>query len=145
MAHRSEVVPGNAQDVTEELKSKAAQALALAAVHLATVRPGDVLEEDVDLAVVVGAKVYDVGGRTSGSGSGISRLALEALGDIVPRGGITRLEAAAPMAQAAQVLGYDWSDDDDRRVIPSIPGPRRTSESGSVPAPRPAQGTEAGR
>ncbi|MFI9418026.1 hypothetical protein [Streptomyces werraensis] len=110
-------------DAADEHRSAAAEALAMVAGHLATHDPGKVLDE-FTFAALVGAKVYDAGGR-SGSGRGlkVSRLALHAVGSIPA--GVSRVEFAVPVAQAARTLGYDWTADDNRRVIPTIPGQRR--------------------
>lgn len=123
MAHRNERCPGVNRDLADEHKSAAAEALAMVAGHLATHDPDKVLDEFA-FAALVGAKVYDAGGR-SGSGRGlrVSRLALQTVG-AVPAG-VSRVEFAVPVALAARTLGYDWTADDNRRVIPTIPGQRR--------------------
>ncbi|WP_457455792.1 hypothetical protein [Streptomyces sp. TE5632] len=117
----------------------------MAAGHLATVDP-DARLCGMSFAVLVGAKVYDVGGR-SGTGGGvrISRLALEAIGEVPA--GVTRVEFAVQVAEAAGALGYDWSADDNRRVIPRhpVPGPRESDENGRVPAPRREQRAQVAR
>ncbi|MFI2434707.1 hypothetical protein [Streptomyces sp. NPDC018693] len=109
------------EGITEEQKSKAAEALAMTAGHLASVDP----DKDVDeftFAVLVGAKVYDIGGRSGRSGGvRIVRQALEAVGE-VPSGGVTRVEFAVPVARAAQALGYDWSKNDNRQLAAAVAG-----------------------
>jgi hypothetical protein len=108
------------QGIAQELKSKAAQALAMTAGHLASIDPDRDIEE-LAFAAVVGSKVYDVGGR-SGSGGGvrIARLALEAVGEVPD--GMTRVEFAVTVAQAARSLGYDWSKDDNRHLAEAVAG-----------------------
>jgi hypothetical protein len=128
MAQSTDRRPAVGRGVTDEHRSKAAEALALTAGRLASDRPTEPVD-DIEFAALLGAKVYDVGGR-SGSGGGvwISRLALEQAGDVPA--GVTREVFAVQVAQAAQALGYDWSADDNRRVIPTIPGPRREQRAG---------------
>ncbi|MDQ1018842.1 hypothetical protein [Streptomyces afghaniensis] len=108
------------QGITAEQKCKAAEALAMTAGHLASIDPDRDIDE-LAFAAVLGAKVYDVGGR-SGSGGGvrISRLALEAVGEVPD--GVTRVEFAVTVAQAARTLGYDWSTDDNRRLVEGVAG-----------------------
>jgi hypothetical protein len=122
MAQSTDPRPAVGQGVTGEHRSKAAEALALTAGRLASHRPDEGVDE-IEFAALLGTKVYDVGGR-SGSGGGvrISRLALEEVGEVPT--GVTRKVFAVQVAQAAQALGYDWSADDNRRVIPIIPAPR---------------------
>ncbi|MFE6551682.1 hypothetical protein ACFVHS_25225 [Streptomyces sp. NPDC057746] len=123
MAQITDRGPGVTQDVTGEHESKAAQVLAQVAGLLATEQPEAVLD-GIDFAVLVGAKAYELGGRSChGGGPSISRLALNRVGDVPA--GVTRVEFAVRVAQAAAALGYDWTADENRRVIPTIPAPRR--------------------
>ncbi|MFD0209164.1 hypothetical protein ACFVH9_08500 [Streptomyces hirsutus] len=128
MAHRNDRPLGVPQGVADEHRSKAAVALAMVAGHLATRDPQRALNA-LDFAVLVGVKVYDVGGRSrAGDGVDISHLVLEAVGEVPA--GVSRVEFAVPVAKAAQALGYDWTADDNRRVIPTIPAPRREQLAG---------------
>ncbi|UJV42946.1 hypothetical protein [Streptomyces sp. AMCC400023] len=125
MAQRTDLRASGAQDHTE-YQTKAAEVLAMVAGHLATVDPKDPVDE-LAVTVLVGAKVYEAGGRSGRSGGvRVSRLALRALGDV--GGGVSREAFAVQAAEAAQRLGYDWTADDNRRVIPKIPAPRREPE-----------------
>ena len=100
MPNSTDQISSGAPGVTDEHRSKAAEALALAAVQLVTVRPDEVLTDEMDFAVLLGAKVYDVGGR-SGSGGGvrISRLALDAVGEVPA--GVKRAAFARPADSGA--------------------------------------------
>ncbi|MEU1853948.1 hypothetical protein ABZ499_32995 [Streptomyces sp. NPDC019990] len=120
MAKGTDLRASGEQGITEDHRSKAAEALALVADHLATIDPANAIDE-MGVAVLVGAKVYDVGGR-SGSGGGVrvSRIALTALGD-VPEG-VTRREFAVRAAEAAQALGHDGSKLGDRRPAEAVAG-----------------------
>lgn len=114
---------GVTQDVTGEHESKAAQVLAQVAGALATEQP-EVVLDGIDFAVLVGSKTYELAGRSRhGGGPSISRLALKTVGEVPA--GVTRVELAVDVAQAAAALGYDWTADDNWRVIPTIPAPRR--------------------
>ncbi|PSK52429.1 hypothetical protein B0E38_04755 [Streptomyces sp. 111WW2] len=136
---------GLAQGVSGEHESKTAQVLAEVAKVLAGDRPTEAVD-GVDFAVLVGTRSYEVAGRTCrGGGVSVSRTAMHMVGDIPA--GVTREEFAVQVAEAAGALGYDWSADDNREVIPRhpVPGPRESDENGRVPAPRREQRTEDAR
>ncbi|TFV33163.1 hypothetical protein E4K10_30245 [Streptomyces sp. T1317-0309] len=110
------------QDVTSEQQSKAAEVLARTAIALAA-QPAVVLD-GIDFAVLVGAKAYELAGRSChGGGVTVSRLALNTVGEVPA--GVTREVFAVRVAEVAQALGYDWTADENRKVIPTIPAPRR--------------------
>jgi hypothetical protein len=112
--------PRGGEGLTDEQKSVAAHGLAMVAGDLASADPGKPLD-GIDLAAMVGAKVCDAGGR-SGAGGGVRilRAALVAVGEVPD--GVTRVEFAVPVAQAARALGYDWSKDDNRHLAAAVAG-----------------------
>jgi hypothetical protein len=120
MSKGTDLRAGGVQSLTDEQKSVAAHGLAMVAGHLASADPGKPLD-GIDLAAMVGAKVYDAGGR-SGAGGGVRilRAALVAVGEVPD--GVTRVEFAVPVAQAARTLGYDWSQDDNRQLAAAVTG-----------------------
>ncbi|MFF4900506.1 hypothetical protein [Streptomyces sp. NPDC001068] len=152
MAQTTDRPLGMARDVTGEHASKAALVLAETARTLATENPQG-LVASLEFTVLVGARAYDQVGRSChGGGSNVSRMALTAVAERTGLGrgdvpdGATREVFAVEVAQAARALGYDWTgiqaewgEDADERAIPRlpVPGPRRTEESGRIPAPRP--------
>ncbi|MFJ4469525.1 hypothetical protein ACIP2X_18810 [Streptomyces sp. NPDC089424] len=135
---------GLARDVTGEHASKAALVLAGVARTLAVEDPKSSVNA-MEFTVLVGARAYERGGRSChGGGVSVSRTALRAVGQVPAD--VAREVFAVTVAEAARTLGYDWSGvqgewDDNERAIPKhpVPGPRRTDESGRVPAPRRAQ------
>ncbi|MFE9127748.1 hypothetical protein ACFYOF_20460 [Streptomyces sp. NPDC007148] len=119
--------PGATQGITSEHESQAARVLAEIAGVLATEQPGIILD-GIDFAVLVGAKAYELGGRSChGRGPSISRLVLNRMGDVPA--GVTPVEFAVRVAQAAAALGYDWAADDNRPVVPRFPAPRKPEAS----------------
>lgn len=154
MAQSTDRSPGMARDVTGDHTSKAALVLAEVAKALVTDNPQDPADS-FKFMILVGVRAYDQAGRSChGGGQNVSRRALAAVADLtgLPRGEApagTREEFAVTVAQAAQALGYDWSgtqfpwsQDADEPAIPRhpVPGPRRSDESATIPAPRPEQG-----
>ncbi|MEU0950470.1 hypothetical protein ABZ379_48805 [Streptomyces canus] len=153
MAQITDRTLGVARDVTGEHRSKAATVLAQVATALANEAPTEPVDA-LKFTVLVGARAYDQAGRSChGGGQNVSRMALTAVAERtgLERGeapaGVTREEFAVTVAQAARALGYDWSGiqgawDGNERAIPRlpVPGPRKSNESGRVPAPRPEQG-----
>jgi hypothetical protein len=133
MAKSTDLQAASPQGPTDEQRSTAAETLARVAGHLASIDP-DHRIDDIGFAVLVGAKLWDVALRTGVSGGEhVLHVALDAVGTVPSD--MTRAELAVPVAQAAQALGYDWSADDNRRVIPTIPAPRRTTETTDKPHP----------
>ncbi|MEV6738649.1 hypothetical protein AB0N14_17640 [Streptomyces sp. NPDC051104] len=129
MAKITEACPPVNRDVSGEHESKAAEVLAKVAGALATDEPDKAID-GIDFAVLVGAKAYEQAGRSChGGGVNVSRMALRTVGEVPA--GVTRVEFAVTVAQAAQRLGYDWAADDNRRVIPTIPAPRREPKAGA--------------
>lgn len=136
MTHRSDLVQGPALDVTDEHKSQAAAVLARLAERFAEYQPG-ALVDDFRFAVRVGAEAYnETGRRLAGAHKVVAALVRE---HAPSTEGATCGRFAAGLLAAARALG--WSDDDNAPAIPrhDIPGPRRSDESGRVPAPRPEQ------
>ncbi|MYR55970.1 hypothetical protein GTY54_49425 [Streptomyces sp. SID625] len=118
MTQGTDLQSREARGLTDEQKSVAAEGLALAAAHLASMDPGKPLD-GIDLAALVGAKVYDAGGRSGAAGGArILRAALVAVGE-VPAGAV-REDFAVPVAQAARSFGYDWAADGSRDLFPSM-------------------------
>ncbi|MGX1513986.1 hypothetical protein [Streptomyces collinus] len=142
MAHRSDRIPGRTPDVTEEHKSQAGQVLAAVAARYADDEPSAPVD-GLGFVTRVGAAAYDVTGRTlAGAHKVVAALAREAAPAVE---GMTRGELAAGLRETAAGLG--WSEDDNGPAIPRhpVPGPRESDESGTVPAPRRGELTEAGR
>ncbi|MET8609740.1 hypothetical protein [Streptomyces misionensis] len=113
---------GSPHGVASEHESKAAEVLAMVAGDLATNAPDEAVDP-TRFAVLVGTRAYEQAGRSChGGGQNVSRLALQTVGEVPV--GVTRVEFSVTVAQAARALGYDWTADDNRRVIPTIPAPR---------------------
>lgn len=124
MAHRNDLIPGQSPGVSGEHESRAAVVLAGVAGELATTDP-TVLVDPTDFPILVGVHAARTGLT---GGQNVCRVALRAVG-AVPAG-VSREVFAVQVAQGAQALGYDWSADDNRRVIPTIPAPRREQRAG---------------
>ncbi|KQW13560.1 hypothetical protein [Streptomyces sp. Root369] len=120
MSKGTDLRANGAQSLTDEQKTVAAGALAKAAGHLAVDDP-DGLIYGLDLTALVGAMVYEVGLQNGvRGGREISRVAREALGEVPD--GVTRVEFAVTVAQAARAFGYDWSADDNRSLAEVVAG-----------------------
>ena len=119
MAQSTDPRPAVGQGITGEHESRAALVLAGVAGELATDSPEAVVDP-TDFPIMVG--IHAARGGITG-GQNVSRLAMRTVGAVPP--GVSREEFAVQVAQGAQALGYDWSADDNRRVIPTIPAPRR--------------------
>ncbi|MGX1301396.1 hypothetical protein RKD35_002884 [Streptomyces albogriseolus] len=136
MAHRSDLLQGPALDVTDEHKTQAAAVLARLADRYAEEEPGR-LVDDFAFTMRVGAEAYDETGRSlAGAHKVVASLVREHAPSLE---GVACGPFAAGLRAAARALG--WSDEDNQPAIPRhpVPGPRRTDESGRVPAPRPEQ------
>jgi hypothetical protein len=127
MAQSTDPRPAVGQGVTGEHESRAALVLATVAGELASTDPEGVVDP-TDFPIMVGIHAARTGLT---SGQNVSRLALRTVGGVPA--GVTREVFAVQVAQGAQSLGYDWSADDNRRVIPTIPAPRREQRA-EVPA-----------
>ncbi|AIV35575.1 hypothetical protein NI25_20440 [Streptomyces sp. CCM_MD2014] len=107
--------------------------------HFTRVRPGGYLTP-VALGAAVAGEVYNAGGRTSrANGAAVSTAVTAALpaADFTS----TRGQYAVLLREAATAHG--WSDDDNERAIPTVPGPRPApapSPRPGVPGPRPTTG-----
>ncbi|MFF4146950.1 hypothetical protein ACFY0A_37755 [Streptomyces sp. NPDC001698] len=124
------------EDVTAEHKRQAAQVLATVAKRYEEDEPGS-LADGLGFVTRISAAAYDVTGRTlAGAHRIVAAVAREAAPEVE---GTTRGELAAGLLEAARAMG--WSDDSNGPAIPRhpVPGPRESSESGRVPAPRPEQ------
>ncbi len=119
MAQITDPRSARGRDVTGEHESRAAVVLATVAGELAVEEP-TALVDPTDFPIMVG--IHAARSGITG-GQNVSRLALRTAGAIPA--GVTREVFAVQVAQGAQALGYDWSADDNRRVIPTIPTPRR--------------------
>ncbi|MFE4796189.1 hypothetical protein ACFRFL_13995 [Streptomyces sp. NPDC056708] len=113
----------NCTDLKTVDAEKAAGLVLLAvANHFTTTNPTAVLESN-SLLVCIGAEAYNLAGRSvNGDASVMSRAALGAAPE-VPEG-TTRGEAALLLRKAAVACGYDWTNEDNQRTIPTVPGPR---------------------
>ncbi|MFE7933377.1 hypothetical protein ACFU6S_32590 [Streptomyces sp. NPDC057456] len=133
MAQSTDRTLGLAQDVTDEHKTQAGQALAAVAARYAADEQGAPVDE-LGFVTRIGAAAYEVTGRTlAGAHKVVAALAREA----VPRTeGLSRSELADTLHVAARRMG--WSEDDNEPAIPKypVPGPRESEESGTIPAPR---------
>jgi hypothetical protein len=118
MAQSTDPRPAVGQGVTGEHASRAALVLAGVAGELAVEDP-TVPVDPSDFPIMVGIHAARTGIT---GGQNVSRLAMRTVGAIPV--GVTREVFAVQVAQGAQALGYDWSADDNRRVIPTIPAPR---------------------
>lgn len=115
MSKITEARPVTDRGLTNEQKTVAAEALAKVAGRLASNDPKD-LVSSLDVTILVGAMVYEVAAREGiRGGRGISRAALDAVGEVPD--GVTRVEFAVTVAQAARTCGYDWSADDNRQLV----------------------------
>ncbi|WP_309318844.1 hypothetical protein [Streptomyces salinarius] len=124
MAQSTDPRPAVGQGVTGEHASRAAVVLAGVAGELAATDP-TVPVDPTDFPILVGvhaARTGVTGGQT------VSRLALRTVGAIPV--GVSREVFAVQVARGAQALGYDWTADDNRRVIPTIPAPRPEQRAG---------------
>ncbi|MFF0092750.1 hypothetical protein ACFYSF_22695 [Streptomyces canus] len=132
MAKTTDLCASRAQDLTDEQRSMAAESLARTAGRLAVDDPNGLVYA-LDFAALVGGMVYEVGAeRGTGRGLRVQRAALAAVGPVPS--GVTGVEFAVLVARAAQGLGYDWSADDNRRLIESIPAARLAATSAPVRA-----------
>lgn len=127
---------GLAQDVTDEHQNQAAAVLARLAKRYAEENPAAAVD-DLVFVVRTGAAAYDETGRSlAGAHKDVAAIV---------RQHAARVDSsacgpfAAGLLDAARALG--WSDDDNEPAIPrhDVPGPRKSDESRSVPAPRPEQ------
>jgi hypothetical protein len=115
--------------------------------HFTDRRPNDLLTP-VALGAGVAGEVFNARGRTHrGSGAALSAAVTAALPLADFTG--TRAEYADLLREAARA--YGWSEDDNKRAIPTVPGPRTEPETAppvnpatpTVPGPRPSTGRAA--
>lgn len=93
------------------------------AEHFTQILPTEVLDAEM-LLVIISAKAYDACGRSVGRWSvELSRAAQAAAPQMAV--GITRGEYALGLRREFASAGHEWTDDDNRPVIPRIPPPRR--------------------
>lgn len=140
MAQTTDQVRDAASGGTESASRAAVgKVLALMAGHLTRVRPAALLTP-VALGACVAGEVYNARGRTSlGSGAALSEAVTAALplADFT----VSRSTYAVRLLEAARAHG--WSEDDNQRAIPTVPGPRPAPAPAprpGVPGPRPATG-----
>lgn len=106
---------------TAPAERTASSVLLAVANHFTETAPTDVLEQH-SLLVCVGAEAYRLAERRStGETQALSKAALAVMPE-VPEG-ITRGEFALRLRRTA--AHHEWTDDDNTKVIPSIPAPRR--------------------
>ena len=152
MEHRSDRlwddVPGGAEPVSSAVVGVV---LAGMAGHFATVRPGDLLTPVAVGAAMAGEIHLMVGSAAFGVGAAVRRAATVALPSPDFSGSragyAVLLEKAAGKFVGSAGEESDWSEDVNRRAIPTVPGPRRVPDAAprpDVPGPRPSTG-EAGR
>jgi hypothetical protein len=122
MANLTDLFPARAD---EHAESTAADVLGAVADHFTEVRPTEPMDPQ-ELLVTIGAEAYNACGRSLGGRSAeLARAAQAAAPAVVD--GITRGEYALQLRKAASAGGYEWTEDDNRPVIPTIPGQRRES------------------
>ncbi|MEV5048240.1 hypothetical protein AB0N20_27485 [Streptomyces griseoincarnatus] len=113
--------------------------------HLSTVRPDDLLTP-VALGASVAGEVHNVrGGGSLGEGADLC----EAVRVALPVADFTLSRAGYAVLLVEAAVARGWSEEDNERVIPVVPGPRPAPApverpAAPVPAPRPSTG-EAGR
>ncbi|MEV5007288.1 hypothetical protein [Streptomyces sp. NPDC055692] len=133
MSKTTDRVRGSALDVTDEHKNQAAAVLARLAKRYAEDAPG-ALVDDFTFTMRVGAEAYDETGRGL---AGAHKVVAAVVRQHAPsvEGTACGLFAAG-LLEAARAMG--WSEDSNEPAIPKhpVPGPRKTEESGTVPAPR---------
>ncbi|WP_030672324.1 hypothetical protein [Streptomyces sp. NRRL B-1347] len=136
MSKRTDLRPAESRGVTDEQTNAAGWVLASVAYTYRTERPEAEVDE-LSLVTAIGARAYEYAGRSyHGGTSRIARLAHDAAPAVYT--GVTRGVFAGELGEAARRFGFEW-DDANEPAIPKlpVPGPRRTGESGRVPAPRP--------
>lgn len=116
----------NSTDQNTVAAEKAVSLVLLAvADHFTETTPTDVLG-GASLLVCVGAEAYKFTGRRSnGEGPALSKAAMAVMPEVPA--GITRGEFALHLRRA--VDAHEWTSDDNKRVIPTIPGPRKAEQS----------------
>lgn len=120
MANLTDLFPGR---TVEHAENAAADVLRAVADHFTEVRPTEPMDPQV-LVVTIGAEAYKACGRSIGGRSAeLARAAQAAAPEVVD--GITRGEYALRARQAANAGGYEWTEDDNKPVIPTIPGQRK--------------------
>ncbi|WP_433341660.1 hypothetical protein [Streptomyces sp. CA-253872] len=121
------------------------EVLAAIATHFADTHPGRPLTR-VALVGAVASESYLARNRSTSGGGGaeFSR----AVQDALPPAdyALTRGQYAALVRE--RVASYEWTEDDNKPVIPRIPGMRPAPDTGetakpSVPGQRPATGEDA--
>lgn len=131
---------GGAESVS---RTAVGEVLALMAGHLTRVRPAALLTP-VALGACVAGEVYNARGRTSlGSGAALS----EAVTAALPLADFTATRRAYAVLLREAAVEHGWTEDDNRRAIPTVPGQRPAPvrrPAAPVPAPRPSTG-RAGR
>ncbi|GAB2331759.1 hypothetical protein [Streptomyces variabilis] len=132
--------PGGADSVSP---AAVGEVLARMAGHFATFRP-DAFLTPTGLAACVAGEVYIVGGRTVDAEGSPLALAVNAA---LPAADFTLSRAGYAVLLVEAAVARGWSEGDNDRAIPTVPGPRTAPverPAAPVPAPRPSTG-EAGR
>ncbi|MBK3630322.1 hypothetical protein JHN59_37115 [Streptomyces sp. MBT49] len=130
--------PAEGQDVTGEQRRTVAQTLASIAERYAAEEPGALVDE-FEFVMRVGTDAYAISGLGVQGGLKLTAgLVRELAGDVTV---MTRGHLSARLRD----LVAEW--DDNAPAIPRhpVPGPRKSDESGTVPAPRRGGLTEVGR
>jgi len=122
----SDQITRRTEGVTDGLTADAGRVLAALANHFAGTNPLDALD-DLALMISIGAEAHkQCGGMAGGRSPAVARMVLDAAPERAP--GVTRGEYALLLRESAAV--YGWTDEDNKRVIPIIPGPRPASVTG---------------
>ncbi len=134
--------PGGADSVSP---AEVGEVLARMAGHFTTFRP-DALLTPTGLAACVAGEVYIAGGRTVDAEGSPLALAVHAA---LPSADFTLSRAGYAVLLVEAAVARGWSEEDNERVIPTVPGPRPAPApverpAVPVPAPRPSTG-EVGR
>jgi len=120
---RTQAGPGDAAVDAAEL---AGLVLTAVAEHFTDVNPSVVLDAP-SLLICVSTTAYELAGRSIGTDSAaMSRAAMDAVPEMPA--GVTRGAAAVLMREAVEECGHEWTEADNGRVIPRIPGQRPAPE-----------------
>lgn len=132
MPNSTDLKSGSASQADGAFTNDTARILVAVADHFTAADPTGLLDRS-DLLIAFGSAAYELNGRRSdGGGELLARAAgavAPALSDRLAR---TRGEYALLLRKL--VADHEWTENDNARAIPAIPGPR------TAPAPRPESG-----
>ncbi|MFD3844753.1 hypothetical protein ACFWVB_02535 [Streptomyces microflavus] len=111
-----------AEGATARLGASTAAVLVNVAEHFRTVNHADVLD-GTSLLACVDAEALLVAEGAEPESAELTRLVLDAMPAMFT--GITRGEAQLHIRGVVLAAGHEWTEDDNAKVIPTIPGPRK--------------------